>query len=88
MATFISVRLPKEWFNSTLDINVNVTAFVTIVDDSWDVRVHTITCPGYWGFHFLPEYKQQVYELIEHTCINKYLDDKLKYSELEYDCHD
>lgn len=88
MATFISVRLPKKWFNSTLDINVNVCAFVTIVDDAWDVRIHTITCPGYWGFHFLPEYKQEVYELIEQTCISKYMDDKLKEAECEYQYND
>lgn len=88
MATFISVRLPKKWFNSTLDININVCAFVTVIDDAWDVRIHTITCPGYWGFHFLPEYKHFVYELIEQYCIRKYMEDKRLEGSPEYDHHD
>lgn len=78
MATSIFLKLPKEWVNSTIDISISVYATVTIVDDSWDVRVETITSPGYWCFHFLPEYKQDLYELIERKCIEKYAQEKLK----------
>ena len=78
MTTSIFLKLPKEWVNSTIDISISVYATVTIVDDSWDVRVETITSPGYWCFHFLPEYKQDLYELIERKCIEKYVQEKLK----------
>lgn len=78
MTTSIFIKLPKEWVNSTIDISISVYATVNVVDDSWDVRVETITSPGYWAFHFLPEYKQDLYELIEQKCIEKYADEKLK----------
>lgn len=78
MTTSIFLKLPKEWFNSTIDISISVYAFVNIVDDSWDVKVDVITSPGYWAFHLLPEYKQDLYELIERKCIEKYADEKLK----------
>jgi hypothetical protein len=78
MTTSIFIKLPKEWVNSTIDISISVYATVTIVDDSWDVRVETITSPGYWAFHFLPEYKQDLYELIERRCIDNYAIEKLK----------
>lgn len=78
MTTSIFLKLPKEWVNSTIDISISVYTTVTIVDDSWDVRVETITSPGYWCFHFLPEYKQDLYELIERKCIEKYVQEKLK----------
>ena len=78
MTTSIFIKLPKEWVNSTIDISISVYATVTIVDDSWDVRVETITSPGYWAFHFLPWYKQDLYELIERKCIEKYVQEKLK----------
>jgi len=78
MTTSIFLKLPKEWFNSTIDISISVYASVNIVDDSWDVKVDVITSPGYWAFHFLPEYKQDLYELIEQKCIEKYADEKLK----------
>ena len=77
MTTSIFLKLPKEWVNSTIDISISVYATVTIVDDSWDVRVETITSPGYWCFHFLPEYKQDLYELIERKCIEKYVEEKI-----------
>jgi hypothetical protein len=78
MTTSIFLKLPKEWVNSTIDISISVYATVTIVDDSWDVRVETITSPGYWCFHFLPEYKQDLYELIERRCIENYATETLK----------
>jgi hypothetical protein len=78
MTTSIFIKLPKEWVNSTIDISISVYATVTIVDDSWDVRVETITSPGYWAFHFLPEYKQDLYELIERRCIENYATETLK----------
>ena len=78
MTTSIFLKLPKEWFNSTIDISINVYASVTIVDDSWDVNVDVITSPGYWCFNFLPEYKQEIYELIESKCIENYAFEKLK----------
>ena len=78
MTTSIFIKLPKEWVNSTHDISICVYATVTIVDDSWDVRVETITSPGYWCFHFLPEYKQDLYELIERRCIENYATETLK----------
>jgi hypothetical protein len=78
MTTSIFLKLPKEWVNSTIDISISVYATVTIVDDSWEVRVETITSPGYWAFHFLPEYKQDLYELVEQKCIEKYAQEKLK----------
>lgn len=78
MTTSIFLKLPKEWFNSTIDISISVYASVTIVDDFWDVKVDVITSPGYWAFHFLPEYKQDLYELIERKCIEKYANEKLK----------
>jgi hypothetical protein len=78
MTTSIFIKLPKEWVNSTIDISISVYATVTIVDDSWDVRVETITSPGYWCFHFLPEYKQDLYELIERRCIENYATETLK----------
>jgi hypothetical protein len=78
MTTSIFLKLPKEWVNSTIDISISVYATVNIVDDSWDVRVETITSPGYWCFHFLPEYKQDLYELIERRCIENYAIEKLK----------
>lgn len=77
MTTSIFLKLPKEWVNSTIDISISVYATVTIVDDSWEVRVETITSPGYWAFHFLPEYKQDLYELIERKCIEKYVEEKI-----------
>jgi hypothetical protein len=78
MTTSIFIKLPKEWVNSTIDISISVYATVTIVDDSWEVRVETITSPGYWCFHFLPEYKQDLYELIERRCIDNYAIETLK----------
>ena len=78
MTTSIFLKLPKEWVNSTIDISISVYATVNIVDDSWDVRVETITSPGYWCFHFLPEYKQDLYELIERRCIENYATETLK----------
>jgi hypothetical protein len=78
MTTSIFLKLPKEWVNSTIDISISVYATVTIVDDSWEVRVETITSPGYWCFHFLPEYKQDLYELIERRCIENYATETLK----------
>lgn len=78
MTTSIFLKLPKEWFNSTIDISISVYASVNIVDDSWDVKVDVITSPGYWAFHLLPEYKQDLYELIERKCIENYADEKLK----------
>ena len=78
MTTSIFLKLPKEWVNSTIDISISVYATVTIVDDSWEVRVETITSPGYWCFHFLPEYKQDLYELIERRCIDNYAIETLK----------
>jgi hypothetical protein len=78
MTTSIFIKLPKEWVNSTIDISISVYATVNVVDDSWDVRVQTITSPGYWCFHFLPEYKQDLYELIERRCIENYAIEKLK----------
>ena len=78
MTTSIFIKLPKEWVNSTIDISISVYATVTIVDDSWDVKVETITSPGYWCFHFLPEYKQDLYELIERRCIENYATETLK----------
>ena len=77
MTTSIFIKLPKEWVNSTIDISISVYATVNVVDDSWDVRVETITSPGYWAFHFLPEYKQDLYELIERKCIKKYVEEKI-----------
>lgn len=77
MTTSIFLKLPKEWFNSTIDISINVYASVTIVDDSWNVNVDVITLPGYWCFNFLPEYKQDLYELIERKCIKKYVEEKI-----------
>jgi hypothetical protein len=77
MTTSIFIKLPKEWVNSTIDISISVYATVNVVDDSWDVRVETITSPGYWCFHFLPEYKQDLYELIERKCIKKYVEEKI-----------
>lgn len=77
MTTSIFIKLPKEWVNSTIDISISVYATVNVVDDSWDVRVETITSPGYWCFHFLPEYKQDLYELIERKCIEKYVEEKI-----------
>ena len=77
MTTSIFIKLPKEWVNSTIDISISVYTTVTIVDDSWDVRVETITSPGYWCFNFLPEYKQDLYELIERKCIEKYVEEKI-----------
>jgi hypothetical protein len=78
MTTSIFLKLPKEWVNSTIDISISVYATVNVVDDSWDVRVETITSPGYWAFHFLPEYKQDLYELIERRCIENYATETLK----------
>ena len=77
MTTSIFIKLPKEWVNSTIDISISVYATVNVVDDSWDVRVETITSPGYWAFHFLPWYKQDLYELIERKCIEKYVEEKI-----------
>jgi hypothetical protein len=77
MTTSIFIKLPKEWVNSTIDISISVYATVNVVDDSWDVRVQTITSPGYWCFHFLPEYKQDLYELIDRKCIEKYVEEKI-----------
>lgn len=81
MTTSIFLNLPKEWFNSIIDISISVYASVTIVDDSWQVDVDVITSPGYWCFNIFPEYKQDLYELIERKCIEKYVQEKLKQEE-------
>lgn len=81
MATSIFLNLPKEWVNSTHDISISVYASVNVVDDSWQVDVDVITSPGYWCFNFLPEYKQDLYELIERKCIEKYVEEKIKQEE-------
>ena len=88
MTTPTVVKLPKEWVNSTIDINIYVYADVSVVDDSWNVRIDTITTPGYWCFHFLPEYKQDLYELIENRCICEYIRNNSHEIELEFDHHD
>jgi hypothetical protein len=88
MTTPTVVKLPKEWVNSTFDINIYVYADVSVVDDSWDIRVDVITTPGYWCFHFLPEYKQDLYELIEKSCIREYIRNNSHQIELEFDHHD
>ena len=75
---FTSARLPKKWFNSDLDINVNVTAFVSILDDTWKIKMHSITYPGWYSASFNNVYKQDLYELIEEACIEKYAKEKLK----------
>ena len=77
MTTSIFIKLPKEWVNSTIDISISVYATVNVVDDSWQVDVDVITSPGYWCFNFLPEYKQDLYELIERKCIEKYVEEKI-----------
>ena len=78
MATSVFFNLPKEWVNSTHDISISVYASVNVVDDSWQVDVDVITSPGYWCFNFLPEYKQDLYELIERKCIERYVEEKIK----------
>lgn len=78
MTVHTPIKIPKKWVNSIFDIAIYVTASVNIVDDSWDVKIDVITSPGYWAFHFLPEYKQDLYELIERKCIEKYANEKLK----------
>jgi len=84
MTIQMPIRLPKEWVNSTFDINIYVHASVIIVDDSWDVKMDVITSPGYWAFHFLPEYKQDLYELVENACIKEYIRRKSEETEVEY----
>lgn len=88
MTVYTPIRLPKEWVNSTFNIPIYVTASVTIVDDAWDVKIDVITSPGYWAFHFLPEYKQELYELIEKHCIAEYIRNNSHEIELEFDHHD
>lgn len=75
---FVSVRLPKKWFNSDLDINASITAFVSVVDDSWRIRMHSISYPGWYSASFNNVYKQDLYELVEQKCIEKYAQEKLK----------
>lgn len=81
MTISIFLKLPKHWVNAPHDISISVYASVNAVDDSWEVKVDVITSPGYWAFHFLPEYKQDLYELIEQKCIEKYAQEKLKQEE-------
>ena len=78
MTTSVFLNLPKEWVNSRHDISISVYASVNVVDDSWQVDIDVITSPGYWCFNFLPQYKQDLYELIERKCIEKYAQEKLK----------
>lgn len=75
---FPLIRLPKKWFNSEFDININVTAFVSIVDDTWYINIKSISYPGWYSASFDNRYKQDFYELVEHKCIEKYREDKLK----------
>lgn len=75
---FVTVRLPKKWFNSDLDINASITAFVSIEDDTWDVRMHSISYPGWFSANFDNRYKQDLYELVEQKCIDKYILGKSK----------
>jgi hypothetical protein len=75
---FTSVRLPKKWFNSDLDINVSITAFVSVVDDTWSIRMHSISYPGWSSASFDNRYKQDLYELVEQGCMEKYAQEKLK----------
>lgn len=75
---FVSVRLPKKWFNSDLDINASITAFVSAEDDSWDIRMHSISYPGWYSANFDNRYKQDLYELVEQKCIDKYVAEKYK----------
>jgi hypothetical protein len=73
-----NVTMPKEWFNANVDLPATAGAFVTAKDGEWEINVRYINFPGWYVFNLKPEYKRDVYALIEQKCIQKYADEKLK----------
>ena len=83
-----NVNLPKEWFNASVDLLATVGAFVSIKDDTWEINVRYINFPGWYVFNLKPEFKRDLYDLVEQKCIDKYIDNKEVEKESEYDPHD
>jgi hypothetical protein len=85
MANF---KLPKEWFNASVDLPATVGAFVSIKDDTWEINVRYINFPGWYVFNLKPEFKRDLYDFVEQKCMDKYIADKEKIAEPEYNNHD
>jgi hypothetical protein len=82
------VKIPKEWLGATIDQNAQVGAFVKIYDDTWEVNVRYVNFPGWYVFNLKPEFKRELYDMIDQACIEKYLENKQVALESEYDYHD
>lgn len=73
-----NVTMPKEWFNANVDLKATAGAFVTAKDGEWEIIVRYINFPGWYVFNLKPEFKRDLYALVEEKCIKKYADEKLK----------
>ena len=73
-----NVTMPKEWFNANVDLPCTAGAFVTAKDGEWEINLRYINFPGWYVFNLKPEFKRDVYALVEEKCIENYAFEKLK----------